>query len=313
MAEHRRETPSAAATRVVTVRREAAGFRVGEHRLDGDLWLPEGEGPFPGLVACSGYQGQKVIHPERFARALAPRGYAVLAFDYRGFGKSEGPRDRLVPQEQVVDVLAALSVLESAAAVDAGRVGLLGWGLGGGVAITAAANDERVKAVACLNGIGNGYRSTHAMHDTASWAALLGAIAEDRRVRAATGVSRAVPPFDIVRLRGSTASYVDAELYPVQGFGSAVTLESAEHLLRFHPERHVAAIAPRPLLIVHGELNDLHPVGEAYELYDRAAEPKRIEILPGKGHTEWMRDDDPTFVAVMDTVDDFFRGPLGPG
>lgn len=56
-------------------------------RLDADLHVPEDGGaaaPYPVVVAASGYQGLKVIHPERFARALTRRGFAVLAFDYRG-------------------------------------------------------------------------------------------------------------------------------------------------------------------------------------------------------------------------------------
>ena len=64
-------------------------------RLDADLHLPSGTSPPGGppvVVVSSGYQGMKVIHPERFARALTPLGYAVLAFDYRGFGWSEGER-----------------------------------------------------------------------------------------------------------------------------------------------------------------------------------------------------------------------------
>src|SRR5262249_28383961 len=81
-------------------------------RLDADLHLPgdggAGQVQYPVVIACSGYQGQKVIHPARFARALTPRGYAVLAFDYRGFGSSEGPRGRVVPQEQAEDVRAAV-------------------------------------------------------------------------------------------------------------------------------------------------------------------------------------------------------------
>src|SRR5262245_49303561 len=80
-------------------------------RLAADLHLPGGGGRHPVVIACSGYQGQKIIHPERFARALTPLGYAVLAFDYRGFGRSEGERGRLVPQEWAEDVRAAVDRL----------------------------------------------------------------------------------------------------------------------------------------------------------------------------------------------------------
>jgi alpha-beta hydrolase superfamily lysophospholipase len=282
-------------------------------RIDGDLYLPddrpEGE-RVPAVVACSGYQGLKDIHPARFARTLVPEGYACLAFDYRGFGRSEGARGRLVPQEQVEDVHAAVSFLETCPEVDPERIALVGWALGGGVVVSAAADDERVRAVAALNPIGDGRRSTRAMHTDPSWRGLLARIAEDRRRRAARGDSTLVHPFEVIRLDEVTRAYVDAELYRAPGFGSEVTLESADSLLRFHPELDVARIAPRPLLLVHGEENALHLPSESEELFARAGEPKRLVRLPG-GHTEWMFDDHPTFRRLGEELRGFLAGALG--
>ena len=291
-------------------------------RLDADLHLPDrgdhsddqiwGAG-FPVVVACSGYQGQKVIHPERFARALNPLGYAVLAFDYRGFGLSEGERGRLVPQEWAEDVRAGIDRLAGVDDVDLTRLALVGWGLGGGVVVAEAADDPRVGAVACLNGIGDGARCTRGMHDDASWASLVGRIEADRGRRASSGRSEIVDPWDIVRLNldDRTEGYVDEELYRAPGFGTGVTLESAEFLLRFAPERVVGRIAPRPLLIVHGARNELHKPVEAWSLYERAGQPKRLELLEDRGHTEWMFDDDPTFKRVVALLEEFLGAALG--
>src|SRR5699024_9187965 len=103
--------------------------------LDADLHTPDDDGaaaPYPVVVACSGYAGLKTIHPERFARARTPLGFAVLAFDYRGFGLSEGERGRLVPQEWAEDVRAGVGMLSTCPQIDSERISLLGWGLGGG-------------------------------------------------------------------------------------------------------------------------------------------------------------------------------------
>lgn len=140
-------------------------------RLDADLHLPEDDGagaPYLVLVAASSYQGQKVIHPERFARTLTPHGFAVLAFDYRGFGLSEGERGRLVPQDWAEDIRAAVDRLTTVAHVKTNRIGLIGWGLGGGVVVAEANEDPRVRAVASLNCISDGIRSTRNMHDETS-------------------------------------------------------------------------------------------------------------------------------------------------
>ena len=277
-------------------------------RLDGELHLPSGIEPGerrPAVITCSGYQGLKVIHPERFARALVPDGYVCLTFDYRGFGRSGGARGRLVPQEQCEDVRAGVSFLETIPEVDPEAISLVGWALGGGVAIYAAADDERVRRVVAINPIGDGRRSTCFMHDADSWQRLLERVEADRRRRALDGTSELVDPFDVVRLDGVTKAYVDEELRREDGFGSNVSLESADFLLRFRPADVVARIAPRPLLLIHGLENRLHAPAESHDLFARAGEPKRLELLVGSGHTEWAFDEHPTFQQVAALVRDF--------
>lgn len=278
-------------------------------RLDGDLHSPGG-GPAPALVVLSGYQGLKGIHPARFARALVPAGFVCLAFDYRGFGASEGPRGRLVPQEQVEDARAAVAFLAAQPEVDPDRIGVLGWALGGGVAIAASADDPHVHAVAAVNAIGDGGRSVRSMHDDESWARLRAALTEDRARRAVEGASRRVPTFDVVRLDEVTRRYVDEELYREPGFGADVTLESTELLLRFRPELVVDRVAPRPLLLVHGAENRLHPPAESDELLRRAGDPKELVLLEGAGHCEWMYDDHPTFLSLVAILRDFLARAL---
>jgi uncharacterized protein len=284
-------------------------------RLDADLHLPaEGAGGAapPVVVAASGYQGLKVLHPERFARALTPRGYAVLTFDYRGFGLSEGERGRLAPQDWAEDVRAAVDRLRGCDLVDGERIGLLGWALGGGVVVAEASEDPRVRAVAAVNAIADGMRSTRNMHDEASWNSLLARVEADRAHRATHGRSEITSPWDIVRLDldERTSPYVLSELYKAPGFGSGVTLQSAELLLRFSPERLVSRLTGRPLLIVHGDANRLHLPEEARSLFDHAGEPKRLVYLEGSGHTEWMFDDHPVFHRLVDTLDEFFADAL---
>lgn len=284
-------------------------------RIDADLHLPDDDGagaPYPVVVAVSGYQGQKVIHPERFARTLTPRGYAVLAFDYRGFGLSEGERGRLAPQDWAEDIRAAVDRLTVTPDVDPKRIGLLGWGLGGGVVVAEASEDLRVRAVAAVNCISDGTRSTRNMHDDASWASLLARIEADRGRRATQGRSEITDPWDIVRLNldSRTDGYVGEELYKAPGFGSGVTLESADLLLRFSPQQMAHRLEGRPLLVVHGAQNELHRPEEAQALFEHAAEPKELVFLEGAGHTEWMFDDHPTFQHLLGLLDEFFGKAL---
>jgi pimeloyl-ACP methyl ester carboxylesterase len=284
---------------------ESAGFR-----LDGDLHLPEEQRPasgWPAVVVCSGYQGLKDIHPARFGRVLLPAGFACLGFDYRSFGKSEGRPGRLVPQEQVEDVRSAVAFLATVPEIDPNRIALVGWALGGGIVIAAAAEDSHVRAVVALNSIGDGARATRAVHDGDSWARLLARIEADRT----RDESELVPPFEILPLDRVTEGYADDELRRYAGFGTSVSLESAAALLDFRPEALVGRLAPRPLLLVHGSENRLNPPEESVELHRLAGEPKELVLVPGAGHTEWMYDDHPTFRRVAALTLSFLVRALG--
>jgi dipeptidyl aminopeptidase/acylaminoacyl peptidase len=50
------------------------------------------------------------------------------------------------------------------------------------------------------------------------------------------------------------------------------------------PVNHVARIAPRPLLIVHGSLDETVNITQAHKLYAAAHEPKKIVTIDGAGH-----------------------------
>jgi pimeloyl-ACP methyl ester carboxylesterase len=48
---------------------------------------------------------------------------------------------------------------------------------------------------------------------------------------------------------------------------------------------HVAGeLAPKPLLLIHGDADTILPHESSQTLYDRAGEPKTLKILPGVGH-----------------------------
>lgn len=283
-------------------------------RLDGDLALPDGRpagrsAPLRAIVTACGYTGIRAAHPARFARALAPRGWAVLGFDYRGSGTSEGERGRIFPEEQADDLCAAVQYLRAVDWIDPDRIAVLGWGLGGGVAVTAAAREPAIAAVVACNPIGDGERALRFMH-AGDLGSLLDLIERDRGRRSAGRPSRCVPAFSVVTPRNATLAYLEEERRAASTFVTTVSLESAEALLGFRPEEVVGRIAPRPLLLVHGAENDLHSPVESRALYARAGEPKEHVLLADRGHTEWMRDGNPTFGHVVSLIDDFLSRRL---
>jgi uncharacterized protein len=290
--------------------RESIRFFSDGQRLDGELWHPRSSACSAVVIPCSGYLGLRGLHPARFARALVPRGYACLCFDYRGFGFSDGERGRLFPGEQVEDVRAAVDYLCSRDDTAASPLVLLGWGLGGALVIAEAAHDSRVAAVVALNAIADGYRTTRALHDDASWARLMERLERDRVERLRCGRSALIDAFEVVRLRSPTLDYVETELYKDSAFGFPITCHASERLLRFSVEHLVGRIAPRPLFIAHGAANDLYSPEEAQRLYQLAGEPRELHLLEGAGHSEWMHDGNQTFQQLIGLITDFLQRSL---
>ena len=133
-----------------------------EH-LSGTVTVPAGEGPFPGVVLLSdlGPQGRdaEVSGYRMFGQLadyLTRHGIAVLRFDDRGVGKSEGTYATATTADLVTDAQAALACLRAQPLVSGGRVGLVGYGEGANVALlTAGAPSGRAPAfVVSLAGYG---------------------------------------------------------------------------------------------------------------------------------------------------------------
>lgn len=88
---------------------------------------------------------------ERFAEA----GYAVLLFDYRDFGASDGDSSLVNPQQQRADYTAAVEYLDQTDEVG-DTVVLWGWSLAGGHALSVAATREDIDAVVALAPVTDG-------------------------------------------------------------------------------------------------------------------------------------------------------------
>ncbi|MGI9283807.1 MAG: alpha/beta fold hydrolase [Pseudomonadales bacterium] len=141
-------------------------------RLAGDIYKPKDLEPsvkLPGILLVHGWGGNKEHLKKRYGPQFAEAGFIVLAFDYKGWGKSDGPlllaeplplseesADVSVNAKHIRQVVNPLSMLEDARAalhylvgepqVMANNIGIWGTSLGGGLALVTAANDDRIKA-----------------------------------------------------------------------------------------------------------------------------------------------------------------------
>ncbi len=173
--------------------------------------------------------------------------FNVLLLDVRGHGDSEGDRTSVGFLERL-DVIAAVRWV--GAQVASQPVGLLGISMGAAASILAAAECPSVASVV-----------------------------------ADSPFARLITP-----LRTSIA----ARGYPrrlVPALALAVSIVARLHLRTLltawlDPIDVIGKVAPRPLLLVHGQADDVIPVEETHALWSLAREPKELWIVPEVGHAQ---------------------------
>ena len=241
------------------------------------IWRTPDEigGPLPAIVQGPGWMGLKDAKLYlRYHEALTAAGFAVLIFDYRGFGDSEG--DEFSIAGQLDDLVNAVSYLTSRDDVDADRIGAFGsGGTGGGNAIMLAGVDARVRAAVTQVPVADGEDWLHRMRSEAEWLAFLAELDEDRRTRAATGQGRLVNPREEImvptpeRRQTTVKKDVDARV-PTE-----VPLAAADEILAYKPVE-VAARLTTPLMIIGVEGDATTPTDHAVRLYEAAGGPKEL-------------------------------------
>jgi uncharacterized protein len=253
----------------------------------GTLMTPEGgHESFPAIVQGPGWlglRGAKLYTP--YHDALLAAGFAVLVFDYRGFGDSEGDASYLDPMDQVADYRAAVTYLETRQDIDAGRIGVFGsGGTGGGNAVYAGALDARVKAVVSQVPIADGRDWLHRMRSEFEWLDFLERIRQERLRAAASGEVVMVPPREGIMVptpeRRATTVKSDVD----DRIPKSVQLASAEAIFAYQPIDVVDRIAPRALMLIAVERDATTPEDHARALYERAGAPKRLIVQTGTTH-----------------------------
>lgn len=121
-------------------------FGSGKIRLSGEVLLPNAGHCMPGAILCHGF-GSSRRAVKAGARAIASHGVAVLIFDFRGHGGSEG----ILDGDIVADVVDAWRFLAQFPCVDEERIALIGHSMGAMAAILAAQqlNPRALIALSC--------------------------------------------------------------------------------------------------------------------------------------------------------------------
>lgn len=226
-------------------------LKVDNLRLPGEVYFPKAtkEG-HPALCLCHGIPSGQQPSPgdsgyPGLAQRLCAAGFITLIFNFRGTGQSQGNLDML---GWTRDLKAAIDFLCKLDEVDKSRLCLLGSSGGAAVSVYAAANDPRVSSVATL----------------------------------ACPADFNFPP---VKQPGESLIDHFRSIGVIRDTDFPHSMDEwLEGFSAVSPIRWVDRISPRPLLLIHGDKDEVVAVEHAFRLYEKAGEPKEIAIIPGAGH-----------------------------
>ena len=220
----------------------------------------------PCVVLAHGLGGTVDSGLMPFAEAFAAAGYAALAFDYRGFGRSDGgPRQVVSPTRQQEDYRAAIAAAAAQPGVDPERIILWGCSLAGGHVLEVARGRQDVAAVISMIPLVDGRAAAMAAAKQHKPAALLRATGTAIAAKAVAAAGRPEPMLPLVGPPGSTA------LLSLDGYEEAYTSVAGPtwrnevgasigtELGSFRPAKHAADLVVVPLLVQIADLDRSAP------------------------------------------------------
>jgi carboxymethylenebutenolidase len=130
---------------------KTVSYKSGDETVQGVLYTPSGNGPFPALIVIHEWWGLNDWVKEQ-ASKLSDQGYVVLAIDlYRGKVATTPDEAheimRGVPEDRAKrDLHAAFEFLASRPDVKKNRIGAIGWCMGGGYSLDVALQEPTLAA-----------------------------------------------------------------------------------------------------------------------------------------------------------------------
>ncbi len=287
--------------------------------LSADVYQPKNRNGKLAAIAVSGPFGAvKEQSSGLYAQTMAERGFVTLAFDPSYTGESGGePRHVASPDINTEDFSAAVDFLGLQPSVDRNRIGIIGICGWGGMALNAAAVDQRIKAVATSTMydmsrvMSKGYNDSMTKEERTKSLEQLG---QQRWKDAENGKPELGPIYN--ELKGGEpqfmVEYADYYKKRERGFhprainsNGSWTVTNPLSFMNLPLLTYVAEISPRPVLLIHGEKAHSRYFSET--AYQAAAEPKELVIIKGANHVDLY---DQVNLIPFDKLTEFFTKNL---
>ncbi|UOG75501.1 alpha/beta hydrolase [Hymenobacter tibetensis] len=274
-------------------------------RLSGTLTVPAGPGPFPAVVLLSdsGPQDRDAGEQEYrmfsiLADYLTRRGTAVLRFDDRGVGKSQGSYFNTTTIDMVSDAQAAMSFLRTRDLINPQEIGFIGHGEGANVALLAAADANAATPAFVVSLAGYGLPGRHVLvQQQLEIMRLIGA--SPAQVKAALALH--VEMIDIIRqtpndaqARGKVAGTLrnsNTDLDPHMARARAIQLTSpwSRYFIDFEPARELHKVKC-PVLALNGALDlQVEASGNLSMLRRGLRNSKSVKTQKLAGVNHWLQ------------------------
>jgi fermentation-respiration switch protein FrsA (DUF1100 family) len=289
--------------------------------LAADLYLPKDRaGQRLATLAISGPFGAvKEQSSGLYAQTMAERGYVTLAFDPSYPGESGGePRNVPSPDINTEDFSAAVDFLGLQPFVDRNRIGVIGICGFGGMGLSTAAVDKRIKAVVTTSMydmsrvMAKGYDDSRTKEQRTQ---MLAEMSQQRWADAEKGSPAPGPRILPETLEGITdpviRMYFDYYRTP-RGFhkrspnsSGAWTATGPMSFMNLPLLTYIDEISPRPILLIAGE--NAHSRYFSEDAYKAAVQPKELMIIKDANHVDLY---DHMDKIPFDTISEFFGKSL---
>ena len=293
--------------------RQDVEFQSGGIACRGWFFLPDNlpADRLPAIAMAHGFTGVKEQGLPDYAERFASAGLAVLLFDYRYFGASDGtPRSQIFPADMVEDYKNAVTWLTERDEVNADRIGLWGTSFSGGLVTFVSTFDTRIKAaVAQIPFLLNA--ADRKALDGERWYKSDELLVRDRLHRTRTGEASYMPA---VTDRGGPAvlpqpeAYAFLTGYDAPNWRNQVSLESLERIREFDPTSLIHIMEGTAYLVIAGSRDELIPVERVKTAYERAG--SEIKQLIEYDVTHFDVYQDPWLSRSSDDAANWFQAHL---
>lgn len=289
--------------------------------LAADVYKPKNASDKLPAIAVSGPFGAvKEQSSGLHAQTLAERGFLTIAFDPSFTGESDGsPRYMASPDINTEDFMASVDYLVNRADVDPERVGILGICGWGGLAVSTASCDPRIKAAVAstmynmsrvnANGYFDADDSAEKRNEArAAMAARRTAEYASRDYARAGGVVDPLPDDAPQFVKDYHAYYKTPRGYHARSLNSndGWTAIGCESFVNF-PLNVYADEIENAVMIVHGDAAHSFYFGkDTYDQLAHGVNPanKELVVVEGANHTDLY---DQVDIIPFDTITEFYR------